>query len=168
MNKIIEAARFAKDAHCKQFRKYTGRPYITHPARVASRIMLLDFATEDMVCAAFLHDVVEDCGVTLDEIEKLFGNGVREYVWELTNPSKGRTEPRWQRKEMDRKHLRIVSKEAKCIKIIDRIDNLYEMTLAPMDFKEMYARESVLLLNEIGDACPELAEEFLKAIEELK
>ncbi len=168
MNKIIIAAQFADNAHREQLRKYTGRPYISHPDRVAARVARLSFADEDMVCAAWLHDTVEDCKITLDEIGSIFGEGVRQYVWELTNPSKGRQEPRWIRKEMDRKHLRVVSKGAKCIKMVDRTDNLLEISAAPMNFKEMYARESILLLNEICDACPELAEELRKVIDELK
>lgn len=160
MNKIIEAAKFAKKAHGVQMRKYTGTPYILHPARVASRATLLDNATEDIICAAWLHDVVEDCPIKLDEIEELFGNDVGILVWELTNPSKGKHLPRDAQKEMDRRHLRLVSTDAKCIKLIDRIDNLGEADNAPEDWFKLYLQESRLLLGVLEGTCKELEDEL--------
>lgn len=60
-NKIIQAAQFAAQAHQGQARKYTGRPYIEHPGRVAARVMVLRDVAEPVVCAAWMHDVLEDC-----------------------------------------------------------------------------------------------------------
>ncbi len=160
MSIIIKAAQFANEAHKGQIRKYTGRPYITHPLRVAGRAALLEKATEEKVAAAWLHDTVEDCKITLDQIEELFGETVRQYIWELTNPSKGSTLPRADRKEMDRRHLRVVSDEAKCIKLLDRIDNLGEAANAPSDWLELYLKESDLLRQEIGGVCKELDDEL--------
>lgn len=160
MNKIIQVAQFAKKAHGKQLRRFTGTPYILHPARVASRVTLLDNATEDMVCAAWLHDVVEDCPVKLDQIEQEFGNDVGILVWELTNPSKGKHLPREEQKELDRRHLRLVSNQAKCVKLIDRIDNLGEADNAPDDWFIRYLRESRLLLDVLKGSCEELENEL--------
>lgn len=169
MNKILLAAQMAKKWHCGQIRRYSGKPYITHPSRVASRVCLLNDVTEDMACAAWLHDVVEDCNVTLGHVTELFGDGVSNYVWELTNPSKGKSLPRSERKEMDRRHLRLVSNNAKKIKLIDRIDNVNEC-FSPLVNKEwlcLYLRESKLLLESIGDADPKLAHELLYDINTL-
>ena len=68
MHIILKAAAFARRAHAGQRRKYNDRPYIVHPARVAGRVAAHPQATETMVAAAFLHDVVEDTPHALDEV----------------------------------------------------------------------------------------------------
>jgi (p)ppGpp synthase/HD superfamily hydrolase len=149
MNLIIKAAEFAKHAHEGQVRKYTGRPYVEHPMRVAGEVSMIDGATEQMVAAAWMHDVIEDCAPELRGAMKLlFPQSVCNLVQELTNPSKDHPElKRAERKAMDRNHLASVSDEAKIIKLVDRIDNLREMTGAEPDFLLLYSRESRMLAD---------------------
>ena len=111
--------------------------------------------------AAWLHDVVEDTDVELKEVSDLFGAGVAELVNELTNPSKGSSAPRDQRKALDRNHLTKVSREAKIIKLLDRIDNLSDKTGAPSDFMSTYLEESRLLAEAIGNVDSDLKQELL-------
>jgi (p)ppGpp synthase/HD superfamily hydrolase len=160
MNLIIKAAQVANRAHVGQIRKYTKKPYITHPSRVASRICLLDEATEVMVCAGWLHDTVEDTHISLQDIRDWFGHEVESLVWELTNPSKGKDLPRADRKEMDRKHLRVVSDAAKKIKLIDRIDNICEIQFGGSAWEKLYLQESGLLLDAIGSVDETLSSEL--------
>jgi len=77
--KIDEAIKFAVDAHSGQRRKLSGEPYVLHPLEVAAIVghMTTD---EDVICAALLHDVVEDAGLTLIKIQALFGERVAELV----------------------------------------------------------------------------------------
>ncbi len=147
MNKIIKAVQFATEAHKTQLRKYTGKPYITHPLRVMNKTMQLSYCTEDMACAAVLHDVVEDCGVNLGQLNTIFGRDVSNLVSELTNLVYPPELNRKTRKELDRGRIKNISKEAKVIKLIDRIDNLGEI---PLDspFLKVYVAESDLLLRE--------------------
>ena len=161
MNLIMKAAAFARQAHDGQRRKYNDRPYIQHPARVAGRVAVRPHATEVMVAAAFLHDVVEDTPHTLEEIVAEFSPDAARLVAELTNPSKGMKTPRRERKQLDREHLAVVSVEARIIKLLDRIDNLQEMVDAPGNFRRKYCEESRLLADVIGDADPELKAELL-------
>jgi len=80
---------FADAAHEGQ-KRFSGAPYITHPLNVAYR--LLDFhPDEDMIVAALLHDVSEDTERTLDDIEEVFGPGVRNLVRGLEKLSKVRS-----------------------------------------------------------------------------
>jgi len=147
-NRIIHAVQYAALKHASQVRKYTGKPYITHPMRVMCRVMLLPGTTEEMVMAAISHDLIEDCGVTVPELHGIFGARVAKYVEELTNPSKGRPDlNRAAKKQLDREHLKTVSQEAKWIKLIDRADNLSEMSGAPLDFIKLYCQESRLLVE---------------------
>ncbi|MFZ2526639.1 MAG: HD domain-containing protein [Rhodococcus sp. (in: high G+C Gram-positive bacteria)] len=73
------AEQIATTAHHGQVDK-AGRPYITHPARVAARVAGDDYA----VAAAWLHDVVEDTEVTLADLEQLFPPEVTAAVEALT------------------------------------------------------------------------------------
>lgn len=168
MNLIIQAARFAEEAHRGQERKYSGRPYITHPCRVAGRVAIHPECGEAEVAAAFLHDVAEDCGVKIRDLHQNFGLDVALLVEQLTNPSK--QFPGWSRPEkkaIDRKHAATISREAKIIKMIDRIDNLRE-TLKGTDFASMYAMESLLLWEVLKEADCELAAEMLQVIRTLE
>jgi len=83
------ARAFATAAHAavKQLRKYTGEPYIVHPAAVAEIVKSVRH-TPEMIAAAWLHDVVEDTGVTLEAIESEFGADVTSLVFWLTDQSK--------------------------------------------------------------------------------
>jgi (p)ppGpp synthase/HD superfamily hydrolase len=75
------AIRFARKKHKNQ--KYGKLPYIEHSIGVLD---IVSNATEDedILCAAVLHDVVEDCNVSLDDIEKRFGPDVSLMVKELS------------------------------------------------------------------------------------
>lgn len=165
MNLILTAAALAVRAHEGQKRKYNGRPYVTHPARVAGRVGLLPDVTEEMVAAAYLHDVLEDTTMTRDEIERATSPQVGFYVDWMTNKSKGLSLPRAERKAMDRKRLMEAPIQVKQIKLIDRIDNLTEMAGAKDDFKKVYAEESIQLAEAIGSG--PLGEELMSLAKEL-
>jgi len=75
LDKVFEAA---KDLHDGQLRK-DGTPYISHPVEVALILAKLEFNI-DVICAALLHDVVEDCGYTLAQISENFNSNIAEMV----------------------------------------------------------------------------------------
>ncbi|MBQ1933326.1 MAG: bifunctional (p)ppGpp synthetase/guanosine-3',5'-bis(diphosphate) 3'-pyrophosphohydrolase [Muribaculaceae bacterium] len=86
---IIERAyKFAKEAH-KGVRRRSGEPYILHPiavAKIASQEIGLGSTS---ICAAFLHDVVEDTDYTVEDIEQHFGKKIAQIVAGLTKISGG-------------------------------------------------------------------------------
>ena len=79
MEIVSEAIAFAVKAHEGMRRKKSESPYILHPMEAA---VIVGTMTDDqnLIAAAALHDVVEDAGVTIEEIEKSFGRRVRELV----------------------------------------------------------------------------------------
>ena len=79
MELVSEAIAFAVKAHDGMRRKKSDAPYILHPMEAA---VIVGTMTDDqnLIAAAALHDVVEDAGVTMEEIEEKFGNRVRELV----------------------------------------------------------------------------------------
>ena len=122
MNINIEnkAKEFATKAHSSigQRRKYTNEPYINHPASVVEIVRTIPH-TPEMLAAAWLHDVVEDTPVTLQDIEFTFGSEVAELVENLTDVSQPQDGVRQVRKEKDRQHLARAKPEAKTIKLAD-------------------------------------------------
>lgn len=168
MNLILKAASFAEEAHRGQMRKYGNIPYIYHPMRVAGRASFLAGTTEEMVAAAWLHDVLEDTKAKPVDLEIEFGPKVLKMVIELTNVSKGLSLPRAERKRLDREHIAKVSVEAKRIKMLDRIDNLSDMVGYEKDFVMLYTGESKLLADTIGDADRDLKRELLTIIDNLR
>lgn len=86
---IIERAyRFAKEAH-KGVRRRSGEPYILHPIAVAKIVIAELGLGSTSICAAFLHDVVEDTEYTREDIENNFGTKIADIVDGLTKISGG-------------------------------------------------------------------------------
>jgi len=165
---IKKAARFAEQAHQGQVRKYNKAPYITHPARVALETSKLDGVTEEMVAAAWLHDVVEDTPTPIETIRKEFGEKVAELVKWLTNDPKVPGENRAARKKKAAVRLAAAPKEAQKIKMLDRMDNLGEMDLAQdPGFARIYLQESLDLFYAVANADAVLAGRFEKALHKI-
>lgn len=142
------AANFAAAAHKlrNHRRKYTNDPYIVHPAEVAKLVSMVCF-DEDVICAAWLHDVVEDTVFTIDDIHCLFGARVATLVEQLTDvavPSDGN---RKVRAEINRKHTAIACDDAKTIKLADLISNTKSIVDHDPDFAVVYLKEKELLLE---------------------
>jgi guanosine-3',5'-bis(diphosphate) 3'-pyrophosphohydrolase len=87
MNIIDDALKFATEQHQGQFRRKTGKEYITHPIHVAE--LLRKYKTskniESLVSVCLLHDVQEDCEVSNDEIRTRFGDLIANLVDEMTS-----------------------------------------------------------------------------------
>lgn len=79
MTKLDSAIKFATDRHAGQTRKLTLTPYILHPLEAATVAASLT-SDEDVICAALLHDTIEDANVKESEIRELFGDKVADLV----------------------------------------------------------------------------------------
>lgn len=131
-------------------RKYTGEPYITHPAAVVELVRSVPHS-DAMICAAWLHDTVEDTPATLDEVERVFGFEVAALVEMLTDVSKPSDGKRAVRKAIDRNHTAKASSQAKTIKLADLIDNLRSVVERDPRFAKVYLAEKALLLDVLQD-----------------
>ena len=155
-NDVTERARrFATRAHDGQVRKYTGEPYIVHPIAVAKLVRSVDL-DDEVVAAAFLHDVVEDCAISIEEIAERFGSRVAQFVGEVTNVSRPEDGNRKARKALDRAHLSKASPEGKSIKLADMLDNSQSIIPRDPGFARVYLREMELVLPELSDGNPVL------------
>lgn len=92
------AAEFAARAHDGMLRKGTTVPYITHPMEVAAIVSALT-DDEEILAAALLHDVMEDCGVTEQELSQRFGVRVAHLVHYETQERIGDPRETWLRRK---------------------------------------------------------------------
>ncbi len=131
-DKIKEAYRFAAELHEGQYR-VSGEPYILHPVAVAQIVAQLGMDT-DSICAALLHDTVEDCGtkVNLQVIRQTFGPDVEMLVDGLTKlvhiPFEDKEE---EHMENLRKMFLAMSKDVRVIfiKLCDRLHNMRTLSV---------------------------------------
>ncbi len=153
---MVERSRiFATAAHAAvaQLRKYTNEPYIVHPAEVVSIVKSVPH-TEAMLAAAWLHDVVEDTGVTLETVRAEFGDEVATLVGWLTDVSRPDHGNRAARKAVDRAHSASAPAEAQTVKLADLISNTRSIMAHDEKFAKTYLEEKRLLLEVMnkGDA----------------
>ncbi len=133
MTVIERAIAFATYAHANVKRKGKDRPYILHPMEA---MMIVDGLPVDLegrdevLAAAVLHDVMEDAGVTKEELTLEFGQRVADLVAaesEDKQPER-KAEESWQaRKQATVDHLGTLSKEAQAICLGDKLANLREL-----------------------------------------
>ena len=151
---IDEAKQLAGKAHEGQVRKYSGMPYIIHPVEVATIVQTVEGHTDEMIAAALLHDVVEDCDVTFEQIAEEVSPEVAELVRGLTEVSKPEDGNRAVRKAKDRDFLAQQSAEVQTIKYADIISNTQDIKANDPSFAKVYIEEMKLLLDVMdkGDA----------------
>ena len=151
---VSRARAFAQDAHeaIDQRRKYTNEPYFVHCGAVAD-IMAGVEHTPEMIAAAYLHDVVEDTPVSIDDVRDSFGPKVADLVGWLTDISKPSDGNRATRKAIDRAHSAAAPPEAQTIKLADLIDNTATIVAFDPGFANVYLEEKRLLLEvmTVGD-----------------
>lgn len=130
MSKLDEAIKFATDAHAGQKRKLVDLPYILHPLEAATIVANLT-SDEDVICAAVLHDVVEDTPHNLAEIKEKFGEKVASLVGAETEDKRDYLSPEatWRiRKEETLAHLRQTDdKNVKILWLGDKLSNARSM-----------------------------------------
>ena len=150
--KVADALCFAADAHKRQRRKADDSPYIIHPLRVVQNLVVCEYSDPDLLCAAVLHDVVEDTDVTLDEIEKRFGPAVASVVAEVTD-DKTLTKAERKRKQIEK--VRYGSVNMQRIKIADKIDNCRDLLKQPPPgWSDERVRGYIVWSNAVVNAVP--------------
>jgi guanosine-3',5'-bis(diphosphate) 3'-pyrophosphohydrolase len=141
-------------------------PYINHPLALANILANEGGVTDaTVIAAALLHDTVEDTKTTLTELGDVFGPRVMAIVEEVTDD---KSLPKEERKRLQISMAASASKDAKLVKIADKIDNLRELASAPpADWGVERRREYLLwsrdVVHALGDVNPELEASFEKA-----
>lgn len=146
IEKIKKAYEYAKQLHEGQYRK-SGEEYICHPVAVAEIVAGLELDT-DSICAALLHDTIEDCSdkIDLEKIKKEFGYQVAELVDGLTKLVQIRIEDKEDaHMESLRKMFLAMAKDVRVIfiKLADRLHNMRTLNAQPENKRRTIALETM-------------------------
>ena len=126
---ILDAISFAIDKHGKQVRKDAEESaYIRHPIEVAQLLIMAGVVDEDVIAAAVLHDVVEDCGVSVADISARFNPRIGLIVQEVSDDP---ALSGMARKDAQVVKVGMISPEGKLIKVADKICNLQDVLYRP-------------------------------------
>jgi GTP diphosphokinase / guanosine-3',5'-bis(diphosphate) 3'-diphosphatase len=126
---LLAAVAFAADKHRHQRRKdEESSPYINHPIALAELLASVGVNEGVVLLAALLHDTVEDTATTFDELEQHFGSRVAGIVREVTDDKSLAKE---ERKRLQVEHAPSLSREAKLVKLADKICNLHDIQSSP-------------------------------------
>jgi guanosine-3',5'-bis(diphosphate) 3'-pyrophosphohydrolase len=127
---IIKAANFAAFKHRNQRRKDAhASPYINHPLALAN-VLANEAGIVDpvVICAALLHDTIEDTETTFVELQAEFGKAIAAVVMEVTDD---KALPKAERKRLQIVHARTASRRARFVKLADKICNLRDLAINP-------------------------------------
>ena len=156
MDIITKAFHFARQAH-KGVRRLSGEPYIMHPIAVAQIACEEVGLGSTSICAALLHDVVEDTDYTTEDIENIFGPKIAQIVDGLTKISGGIFgEQASAQAENFKKLLLTMSEDIRVIliKICDRLHNMRTLESQPANKQYKIAGETLYiyapLANRLG------------------
>ena len=175
MNKLKEVIELAKNLHGDQKRKYTGEPYVNHTIQVA-KIVKEYGGSDTMICAAILHDVLEDTPTTpiqlFNHLRSIISNAktieTLKLVKELTDVFTKENYPdinRKGRKEMEAMRLGLISPDAQTIKYADLLDNGQDIMRNDPKFGEVYLKEKEEILKHMNKGNQELYKKCLLALE---
>ena len=148
-----KAWNFAKEAHKGQIRKFVNKPYFGAHVVKVNGIVKQYTTEEDILCAALLHDTVEDCfedpDVGYHILEQEFGKRVADIVMELTS-SKEDIDDNYNSKA-DYLIVKMIhmTDDALIIKLADRLQNISDAFTASERFRNKYFQETVQIMDEL-------------------
>ena len=172
MSKIRQAIDFATKVHLGQKRKYSGEDYINHPLEVMTIVSEVT-GDEDTICAAILHDTIEENkGESIDyQIQDIFGNTVYRYVVCLTpcfTRKNCQSVGRQERKRLEIRRMLTAPDEVKTIKLADILSNCKDVVKNDPGFARVYLEEKWNALWFLTEGNKNLFERAFKLLLEQK
>ena len=126
---LFKALAFSAEKHTKQRRKdIEESPYINHPIALANILAQRWVIDENVLCAAILHDTLEDTETKADELREHFGEKITSIVLEVTDD---KSLEKSVRKQKQVEHAASISHEAKLVKLADKIANVTDIINTP-------------------------------------
>ncbi len=150
---VVKAYNYAEMAHSNAQTRFSGERYFIHPYNVA--LILADLHVDvQTIAAGLLHDVVEDTGITYDDIKKEFGEEIANMVDGVTKLSKVKYRNKEERQaESLRKMIIAMSKDIRVviIKLADRLHNIRTLEYMPIEKQQQKAMETIEIYAPIAN-----------------
>jgi GTP pyrophosphokinase len=150
---VVKAYNYAEMAHSNAQTRFSGERYFIHPYNVA--LILADLHMDvQTICAGLLHDVVEDTGISFDEIKSEFGIEIANMVDGVTKLSKVKYRNKEERQaESLRKMIVAMSKDIRVviIKLADRLHNIRTLQYMPQEKQYQKAMETIEIYAPIAN-----------------
>jgi guanosine-3',5'-bis(diphosphate) 3'-pyrophosphohydrolase len=168
---LFKALSFSAEKHTKQRRKYIDKtPYINHPISLANILSQRWVIDENVLCAAILHDTIEDTETTVDELQEHFGEKITSIVLEVTDD---KSLEKSVRKQKQVEHAATISHEAKLVKLADKIANITDIINTPpadwsSDRKKEYFEWAKAVVDNLRGAHQGLEKDFDDLINKAK
>ena len=144
---ILKAIRFAAEKHSDQRRKDSMlSPYINHPIQVTETLWAVGEVRDvTLLVASILHDTIEDTATSPEEIRMHFGEAVLALVLEVTDD---KSLPKQMRKQLQMETAPHKTRNAKLLKLADKICNVHDILATPPDDWSLERRQEYLLWTE--------------------
>ena len=168
---LFRALAFSAEKHTKQRRKDIDKtPYINHPISLANILAQRWVIDENVLCAAILHDTIEDTETTVDELQEHFGEKITFIVLEVTDDKRLEKSVR---KQKQVEHAATISHEAKLVKLADKIANITDIINTPpadwsSDRKKEYFEWAKAVVDNLRGAHQGLEKDFDELINKAK
>jgi guanosine-3',5'-bis(diphosphate) 3'-pyrophosphohydrolase len=168
---LFKALSFSAEKHTKQRRKDIDKtPYINHPISLANILAQRWVIDENVLCAAILHDTIEDTETTVDELQEHFGEKITSIVLEVTDD---KSFEKSLRKQKQVEHAASISHEAKLVKLADKIANITDIINTPpadwsTDRKKEYFEWAKAVVDNLRGAHQGLEKDFDDLINKAK
>jgi len=136
MSLLVKAAAFAAGAHAGQL--YGDKRYVAHLEQTQNILMRFGFTQPEMLAVAWLHDTLEDCDVSVDDLAFFFGANLAVLIFAVTDePGRSRKE----RKAATYPKIRKYGADAVCLKLADRIAKVEASIQGNVSLLQMYQKE---------------------------
>ena len=166
---FVRALAFASRKHSQQRRKDAhASPYINHPIALVSILAVeAGINDRDTLCAALLHDTIEDTKTSVEELVEAFGGPVASLVQEVTDDKES---PKPERKRHQVEHSAHLSPKACAVKLADKTANLRDVADSPpvkwsLSRRREYFDWAKQVVDNIVDPPPDLLRLFVAAYE---
>jgi guanosine-3',5'-bis(diphosphate) 3'-pyrophosphohydrolase len=168
---LFRALAFSAEKHTNQRRKDIDKtPYINHPISLANILAQRWIIDENVLCAAILHDTIEDTDTTAYELQEHFGEKITSIVLEVTDD---KSLEKSVRKKKQIEHAGSISHEAKLVKLADKIANITDIiNTPPVDWsterKKEYFEWAKAVVDNLRGAHQGLEKDFDELINKAK
>lgn len=161
---LARALAFAAQKHRDQRRKdFEASPYINHPIALFDHLVNVGSISDtEILCAALLHDTIEDTRTTPEELTEVFGADISGIVQEVTDDKDLEKD---ERKQLQIDHAPHLSKKARAVKLADKICNLSDVISSPpsnwsLERRQQYFDWAKLVIDGLRGDWPELEAVF--------